>query len=499
VQCVYPVNLRTLYGKLPYLELLIGQTMSPKQRTAKVVTRFAPSPTGFLHIGGARTALFSYYFAKRHGGAFRLRVEDTDKKRSTAEATQAILDGMDWLGIRHDGDIVYQSQNAESHRAAAEALVESGHAYLCYLTDDEIAAERETSRAEGRAFRSHWRDGGSPSKDTAFVVRFKIPEGETTINDQVQGSITWNNKDFDDLILLRADGSPVYMLAVVVDDHHMGVTHIIRGDDHLINAGRQKLIYQALGWDVPEFAHVPLIFGPDGKKLSKRHGALGVDAYADMGYLPTGLRNYLTRLGWSHGDMEVFDDGEVTKIFELSDINKAPARLDFDKMAFINGAHMVRADTDTLLSSGQKFFEGKNGGPLSAAQTKRLTAALPHITSRANTLVELADKAFFVTRERPIEIIGKAKKTLKPDTESRLRDLHSVLKALSKDMWVDQSILEQLQAYIAKEDIGFGKIGAPLRACLTGGAASPDLSLVLELLGQDEALGRIEDCLNTYF
>jgi len=479
----------------PYLELFIGQTMP----NTKVVTRFAPSPTGFLHIGGARTALFSYYFARRHGGEFRLRVEDTDKKRSTAEATQAILDGMAWLGLEYDGDIVYQSQNADKHRAAAEALIESGHAYLCYLTDDEINAERETSRAEGRAFRSKWRDGGDAPKGTPFVIRFKVPEGKTIINDQVQGEVTWANKDFDDLILLRADGSPVYMLAVVVDDHDMGVTHVIRGDDHLINAGRQKLIYEALGWDVPDFTHVPLIFGPDGKKLSKRHGALGVDAYADMGYMPAGLRNYLTRLGWSRGDMEVFDDAEVTEIFELSDINKAPARLDFDKMAFINGEHMVRANIDTLLSYGQKFFEDKNEGPLNTAQLRRLRAALPHITSRANTLIELADKAYFVTRERPIEITGKAKKPLKPDTETRLRDLHSVLAGVKIDAWNDPNILEHLQNYIAKEDIGFGKIGAPLRACLTGGAASPDLSLVLELLGRDEALGRIEDCLNTYF
>jgi len=491
----------------PYLELFIGQTMPPKQRSTKVVTRFAPSPTGFLHIGGARTALFSYYFAKRHGGEFRLRIEDTDKKRSTAVATQAILDGMDWLGLNHDGDIVYQSRNEKRHQQVVEQLIESGHAYPCYMTPEQQQAEREHSRAEGRAFRSPWRnlgrdlgrDGGKPPKGGAKVIRFKVPDGETIINDQVQGKIIWQNKDFDDLILLRADGSPVYMLAVVVDDHDMGVTHIIRGDDHLINAGRQKLIYQALGWNIPEFAHVPLIFGPDGKKLSKRHGALGVDAYADMGYLPAGLRNYLARLGWSHGDMEVFDDTEITAIFELGDINKAPARLDFDKMAFINGEHMVRSNRETLLSYGAKFFADKNAGPLNAAQIGRLTAALPHITSRANTLVELADQAFFVTRERPIDITGKAKKPLKPDAETRLRDLHSVLEGIKENAWNDQNILEHLQAYITREDIGFGKIGAPLRTCLTGGAPSPDLSLVLDLLGRDEALGRIEDCLNIYY
>ena len=289
--------------------------------TPKVVTRFAPSPTGFLHIGGARTALFSYYFARRHAGEFRLRIEDTDKVRSTDAATQAILDGMDWLGIHHDGDVVYQSKNETRHREVVEELVEIGAAYHCYMTENEVEAERVLSREQGRAFRSPYRDHrvfptpGAAPKSTPFVTRFRVPEGETIVEDEVLGSVTWDNKNFDDLILLRTDGSPVYMMAVVVDDHDMGVTHVIRGDDHLTNAGRQKQIYEALGWDVPAFAHVPLLFGPDGKKLSKRHGALGIDAYATRGYIPSGLRNYLTRLGWSHGDMEVFDDTEVTKIF----------------------------------------------------------------------------------------------------------------------------------------------------------------------------------------
>ncbi len=468
--------------------------------SSKVVTRFAPSPTGFLHIGGARTALFSYYFARKHGGDFRLRIEDTDKKRSTDEATKAILDGMAWLGLEHDGDIVYQSKNIDAHKRAAEAMLASGHAYLCYLTPEEQEAEREKSRDEGRAFRSPYRamDTGAPAPDASFVVRFRVPDGRTTIHDDVMGEVTWNNTDFDDLILLRADGTPVYMLAVVVDDHDMGVTHVIRGDDHLVNAGRQKLIYEALGWDVPHFAHVPLIFGPDGKKLSKRHGALGVDAYADMGYLPAGLRNYLTRLGWSHGDMEVFNDTEVTSIFDLSDINKAPARLDFDKMAFINGQHMGMAPHEDILSYGLRFTESANDGPLNDDQIQRFKAALPASLPRAKTFIELAAQTRFAVQNRPLEITGKARKPLKkPNVENYLRDLQLALSQV-KD-WDEGQLLKTLTEYAASNDIGFGQIGAPLRACLTAGAPSPDLAIVLHVLGQDETLGRIEDCLKTHF
>ena len=468
--------------------------------SSKVVTRFAPSPTGFLHIGGARTALFSYYFARKHGGDFRLRIEDTDKKRSTDEATKAILDGMAWLGLEHDGDIVYQSQNIDAHKRAAEAMLASGHAYLCYLTPEEQEAERQKSRDEGRAFRSPYRamDTGAPAPDASFVVRFRVPDGRTTIHDDVMGEVTWNNTDFDDLILLRADGTPVYMLAVVVDDHDMGVTHVIRGDDHLVNAGRQKLIYEALGWDVPHFAHVPLIFGPDGKKLSKRHGALGVDAYADMGYLPAGLRNYLTRLGWSHGDMEVFNDTEITSIFDLSDINKAPARLDFDKMAFINGQHMGMAPHEDILSYGLRFTESANDGPLNDAQMQRFEAALTASLPRAKTFIELAAQTRFAVQNRPLEITGKARKPLKkPNVENYLRDLQLALSQV-KD-WDEGQLLKTLTEYAASNDIGFGQIGAPLRACLTAGAPSPDLAIVLHVLGQNETLGRIEDCLKTHF
>jgi glutamyl-tRNA synthetase len=483
--------------------------MSTDLSQPKVVTRFAPSPTGFLHIGGARTALFSYYFAKRHGGEFRLRVEDTDKARSTEAATQAILDGMDWLGIHHDGDVVYQSQNEERHKQVAEELVEIGAAYHCYMTENEVAAERELAREQGRAFRSPYRDHrvfptpGAAPMNTPYVTRFRVPEGETIVDDEVLGQVTWQNKDFDDLILLRTDGSPVYMLAVVVDDHDMGVTHIIRGDDHLTNAGRQKQIFQALGWAVPSFSHVPLLFGPDGKKLSKRHGALGIEAYADRGYLPSGLRNYLTRLGWSHGDMEVFNDDDVTKIFTLSDINKAPARMDFDKMAYINGQHLQTTSVDEILDRGMRFFVDKNEGPLNHAQLARLTAAIPHLTSRAHTLIELAEQAFFATRERPIEITGKTKKALKDDAKKYLEDLHSAfgsLKDTAKEMeWDVDHISSLLNAYCEQHEIGFGKIGAPLRASLTGGAPSPDLAVVLALLGKGETLGRIQDCLNTYY
>jgi len=471
----------------------------------KIVTRFAPSPTGYLHIGGARTALFSYYFAKRHGGDFRLRIEDTDKVRSTLEATQAILDGMKWLGIDHDDEIIYQSTREARHREVAEELVEIGAAYHCYMTENEVTAERELSRAEGRAFRSPYRDHrvlptpGAEPKSTPYVTRFRVPEGETVIQDEVLGEVKWDNKDLDDLILLRTDGSPVYMLAVVADDHDMGVTHVIRGDDHLTNAGRQQQIYNALGWDVPSWAHVPLIFGPDGKKLSKRHGALGIDAYQTRGYIPAGLRNYLTRLGWGHGDMEVFDDAEVTKIFELSDINKAPARLDFDKMAHINGEHIQRTDDEVLLDWSKPYIEEKNEGKLNTGQRERLASALPHITARAKTLIELAEQAFFATRERPVPLTGKTKKALKPDSEKYLEDLHSQFSALKDPEWNADHLHGLLNAYCEKHELGFGKIGAPLRASLTGGAPSPDLTAVLEVLGKAETLGRIQDCLDSYY
>ena len=466
--------------------------------TPKVITRFAPSPTGFLHIGGARTALFNYYFAKHMGGEFHLRIEDTDKARSTDEATQAIIDGMKWLGVHHDGEIVYQSKNAPAHIAAAQALLESGAAYRCYATPEELESLREKARQGDTAFRSPHRDN-IEVLDKPYTIRFRVPEGQTHISDHVQGDITWENKTFDDLVLLRADGTPTYMLAVVVDDHNMGVTHVVRGDDHLINAGRQTLIYQALGWDVPDWAHVPLIHGPDGKKLSKRHGALGAEAYRDMGYLPGGLRNYLLKLGWAHGDDELFfEDDEIAKVFTLEGINAAPARLDFDKMDYINGQHILHEANDNLLTQALPFFEAVNEGPLSDNLKTRILAAMDTLKPRAKTLKELAEQAKYLMLKRPLQITGKSAKPLKKEGAiPHLSALTLRLKSLEEPQWSEENIQTLLQAYVSENDIGFGKIGQPVRAALTGGAPSPDLSWVLALLGKDEVLGRLSDVIES--
>ena len=468
--------------------------------TPKVITRFAPSPTGFLHIGGARTALFNYYFAKHMGGEFHLRIEDTDKARSTAEATQAIIDGMNWLGIHHDGEIIYQSKNADAHVDAAIALLESGAAYRCYADAEDLEQLRETARAGDTAFRSPFRDT-TEQHGKPFTVRFRVPDGETKIEDHVQGNITWNNKEFDDLVLLRADGTPTYMLAVVVDDHNMGVTHVVRGDDHLINAGRQTLIYQALGWNTPEWAHVPLIHGPDGKKLSKRHGALGAEAYRDMGYLPGGLRNYLLKLGWSHGDAELFyTEEEISKVFDLAGINSAPARLDFDKMDFINGQHILEEPNETLMRQAAKFLEDVNGGPLDEVLSTRVLNAMETLKPRAKTLIELAEQARYLLLKRPIEITGKKAKPLKKEGAiAHLSGLTLRLKSLKGSDWSETAIQALLENYVSEHDIGFGKIGQPVRAALTGGAPSPDLFWVLTLLGKEETLARLEDVINSDF
>ncbi len=466
----------------------------------KVITRFAPSPTGFLHIGGARTALFNWLFAKRHGGEFRLRIEDTDRARSTPEATQAILDGMNWLGLSHDAEIIYQSKNADAHAAAALNLLEQGAAYRCYCTPEELENLRLESRNAGVAFRSPWRDASiDDALDLPYTIRFRVPDGQTKIADHVQGDITWENDQFDDLVLLRADGTPTYMLAVVVDDHNMGITHVIRGDDHLINAGRQSLIYEALGWDVPDWAHVPLIHGPDGKKLSKRHGALGVEAYQDMGYTPEGLRNYLLKLGWSHGDQELFFDDEASKLFDLSGINSSPARLDFDKMDFINGQHMQRLDNVFLLSQAKPFLETANDGAISEYQTKMLSRGLDSLKSRSKTYKELADQAGYILLKRPFEISGKAAKPLKKiDAISYLKTLISDLETVKDPQWTADVLQTCFSDFVERHEIGFGKIGQPVRAALTAGHPAPDLSQVLEILGRDQSLARLQDAIANF-
>jgi len=464
-----------------------------------VVTRFAPSPTGYLHIGGARTALFNWYFAKKMGGKFRLRIEDTDRKRSTDEATNAILDGMNWLGLEADNDVIYQSQNAAAHKAAAETMLENGTAYRCYATDEEVEALKAEARDKNCAFRSPYRDE-NVQKDGPFVVRFRVPDGKTVIHDHVQGNISWGNDSFDDLVLLRADGTPTYMLAVVVDDHNMGITHVIRGDDHLINAGRQTQLYKALNWDAPDWAHVSLIHGPDGKKLSKRHGALGIDAYAKMGYLPSGLRNYLVKLGWSHGDSEVFlDDKDLIQVFSLDGINTSPARLDFDKMDFINSQHLAEMADDELMKHALPFIEKVNEGPLTADVKERIQHAIPSLKPRAKNLVELAEQAKYMTDIRPISITGKTAKPLKREGAIELLTALTLsLKSRKDAPWTAEALQALLTDFAEQREIGFGRVGQPVRAALTGGAPSPDLSIVLALLGQDETIGRLDDAIAVF-
>lgn len=455
-----------------------------------VTTRFAPSPTGYLHIGGARTALFNWLYARGRGGRFLLRIEDTDRARSTPEAEAAILDGLTWLGLDWDGEPVSQFARADRHRELVETLLAEGRAYRDYATQAETDALKEEFRSRNEAYRSPWRerDPADAPEGAAFVVRFKGPrEGETLVPDEVQGEVRFPNKDLDDLVLLRSDGSPTYNLAVVADDHDMGVTHVVRGDDHLNNAARQSLIYAALGWTAPTFAHIPLIHGDDGKKLSKRHGALGVEAYRELGYLPEGLRAYLLRLGWSKGDQEIFTDEEARKAFDLSGVNKAPARLDFDKMASVNAHFMELADEARLFALAEPRFDA----PLDAIAAERVHAALSVMKSRAKTLNELTEKLSVFVAPRPIPLAERALKSLKGDAVDRLSRLAQRLAGL--DDWSADALKSALDAFAAEEAVGFGKVGGPLRAALTGGADAPDIAVVLAVLGRTEALGRIED------
>ncbi len=465
------------------------------------VTRFAPSPTGFLHIGGARTALFNWLYARKHGGTMLLRIEDTDRERSTEAAIEAILDGLTWLGLDWHGDVVYQARRADRHRAAVDGLLAAGRAYRCYATPAELEQMREDARREGRPPRydGRWRDrdpGDAPA-GVAPAIRLRAPtDGVTTVDDKVQGPVTWANKDLDDLVLLRSDGSPTYMLAVVVDDHDMGVTQVIRGDDHLTNAARQAQIYDALGWPVPAMAHIPLIHGADGAKLSKRHGALGVDAYRAMGYLPEALRNYLVRLGWSQGDREFFDTAEMVEAFSLDGVGRSPARFDFAKLENMNG-HYLRDKPDAPLEAdlvaALPFVAGGDrlAAKLDLGLRAKLLAAMPGLKERAKTLVELLDGATFLFADRPLALDGKAAELLEKGGAAHLGALRPRLAAL--DVWTATTTEAVVRAYAEETGTKLGQVAQPLRAALTGRTTSPGIFDVLEVLGRDESLGRLDD------
>ncbi|WP_227269334.1 glutamate--tRNA ligase [Roseobacter weihaiensis] len=462
--------------------------------SAPVVTRFAPSPTGFLHIGGARTALFNWLYARGRGGRFLLRIEDTDRTRSTPQATAAILRGMAWLGLDHDGEIVSQFENAPRHAAVAAQLLAAGKAYKCFATPEEIARFREAARAEGRntLYRSPWRDADPATyPNKPHVIRIKAPQtGETVIRDRVQGDVVIRNDQLDDMVLLRSDGTPVYMLAVVVDDHDMGVTHVIRGDDHLNNAARQMMIYEAMGWEVPVWAHIPLIHGPDGKKLSKRHGALGAQEYQLMGYSAAGMRNYLARLGWSHGDDEFFTDTQARDWFDLDGIGKSPARFDLKKLENLSGQHIAQADDAALQQEITAFLAAKGASPLTASQLHTLGKAMYCVKERAKTLPELLDKAHFALTSRPIEPEEKAAKALDDVSRGILRELTPQLQNAS---WNREDLEATLNAFALSKDTKFGKLAGPLRAALAGRAVTPSVFDMMLVLGQDETHARLTD------
>jgi glutamyl-tRNA synthetase len=469
--------------------------------TETIVTRFAPSPTGFLHIGGARTALFNWLYARGRGGKMLLRIEDTDRKRSTQAAIDAILDGLTWLGIAWDGDAVYQYARADRHREVAEQLLAAGKAYRCYCTPQELEEMRETARREGRArlYDGRWRDrdpseapAGAPS-----TIRLKAPlTGETVVEDQVQGRVAWRNENLDDFVLLRSDGTPTYMLAVVVDDHDMAVSHIIRGDDHLNNAARQTQIYQALAWSVPVMAHIPLIHGPDGSKLSKRHGALGVDAYRAMGYLPAALRNYLLRLGWSHGDQEIFSTEDMIAAFDLPQIGRGPARFDLARLESLNGHYMRQSDDAELLAALEALLPHIAGGAAIAARLRpglraRLLAAMPGLKERAKTLLDLIDGAAFLIAERPIPVEEKAAALLTPEAAALLAGL--VPHLASVEPWQAGTLEAAVRQFADQTGVKLGAVAQPLRAAVTGRTTSPGIFDVLAVLGKDESLARLRD------
>jgi glutamyl-tRNA synthetase len=469
--------------------------------TEPIITRFAPSPTGFLHIGGARTALFNWLYARGRGGKMLLRIEDTDRERSTKEAIDAILDGLKWLELDWDGDVVYQFSRAARHREAVDQLLATGKAYYCYASPEELAEMREKARAEGktRLYDGRWRDR-DPSEarpNVKPVVRLKAPlTGETVVEDQVQGRVVWQNENLDDFVLLRSDGNPTYMLSVVVDDHDMGVTHIIRGDDHLTNGARQTQIYDALGWDVPVMAHIPLIHGPDGSKLSKRHGALGVDAYRAMGYLPIALRNYLARLGWSHGDQEIFSTEELIQAFDLPAVGRSAARFDFAKLESLNGHYIRSADDQALVTAFEDVLKFAPGGSdiqnrLNEKTRAQLLQAMPGLKERAKTLLDLVDSAAFIFAPRPLALDAKAAALVTDEMRKLIGTLKGILETVSP--WTAETTENAIRAFAEQGSLKLGAIAQPLRVALTGRTTSPGIFDVLAVLGKDECLARLGD------
>ncbi len=462
----------------------------------QVVTRFAPSPTGFLHIGGARTAMFNWLFARHHGGKALLRIEDTDKARSTQEAIDAILDGLDWLGLDWDDDPVFQSERAERHAEVAHELLASGNAYKCFATPEELSEMREQQRAEKKPMRydGRWRDRdpAEASDGAPYAIRLKTEQkGKVTISDAVQGDVSVQNGEIDDFILLRSDGTPTYMLAVVVDDHDMGVTHLIRGDDHLNNAFRQLAMIRAMGWNEPVYAHIPLIHGNDGAKLSKRHGALGVEAYRDMGIMSDAMFNYLLRLGWGHGDDEIISRARATEWFDLAGVGKSPSRFDAKKLQNLNGQYIREADDQALALLITPLIEGELDAKLSVKDTELLTQAMPVLKTRAKNLLELAQSSLFLFKKRPLGLDERAQTLLDANARNLLVSIHDTLADLGD--WSLEATEEKVKAIAESSELGLGKLAQPMRAALTGSTSSPGIFDVLILLGKQESLDRLFD------
>jgi glutamyl-tRNA synthetase len=467
----------------------------PKQ-TNGVVTRFAPSPTGFLHVGGARTAMFNWLFARHHGGKALLRIEDTDQARSTQEAIDAILEGLEWLGLDWDYEPVFQSERAARHAEVAHILLTSGNAYKCFATPEELTAMRELQRAEKKPMRydGRWRDRDpSEAREGApFVIRLKTEiSGKVTISDMVQSDVSVQNSEIDDFILLRSDGSPTYMLAVVVDDHDMGVTHLIRGDDHLNNAFRQLALIRAMGWAEPVYAHIPLIHGNDGAKLSKRHGALGIESYREMGILPDAMFNYLLRLGWGHGDDEIISRAQAIEWFALEGVGKSPSRFDMKKLQNLNGHYMREADDADLVRLAAPWIEQDLGQSLSASDSKLLGQAMPVLKNRAKNLIELTESSLFLIKKRPLGLDERSENLLDRDARTLLKSIHLGLTDLED--WTLEATEEVIKAIAESAELGLGKLAQPMRAALTGSTSSPGIFDVLILLGKEESLGRLAD------